>query len=248
MPRDTDTTRRGFFKLCLSLATLFTTQPSLALAQQGQLKRYKRVKLVDNEGRPIRTSDLLIGENYLFHYPYVTTPCFLLNLGKPSIGGTQLKTANGQDYKWQGGVGSHHSIVAFSAICSHKMSHPARSVSFINYRHDGANFVDSADRKTQREQIIYCCSENSVYDPAQGARVLGGPAPQPLASVLLEYDETDDALYATGIHGGDMFDKFLTEFAMRLSLEYGTTDIRKLVTDTSTTTPLADYCQNQVLC
>lgn len=33
------------------------------------------------------------------------------------------------------GVGPGASIVAFSAICAHRMSYPTRNVSFIDYRH-----------------------------------------------------------------------------------------------------------------
>ena len=45
-------------------------------------------------------------------------------------------------------------------------------------------------------QAIHCCAEHSVYDPASGARVVSGPAPQPLAAILLEYDAGQDTLAA----------------------------------------------------
>lgn len=128
------------------------------------------------------------------------------------------------------------------------MSHPAREVSFINYRHAPARFKDKAERPVQRAQVIYCCSEKSVYDPAQGARVLGGPAKQPLAAILLEQDPTDGTLYAAGADGGAMFDRFFREFGFRLALEYRTRDIRALARATATVVLLADYCRNQVLC
>ena len=136
----------------------------------------------------INVSALEIGETYLFHYPYVSTPCFLINLGRPVQPGKQLRTRDGQRYRWQGGAGPERSIVAFSAICAHKMSHPAPTVSFINYRHDAVKFRNSQDAIEQRSGVIYCCSERSVYDPASGGRVLGGPAPQPLAAIELDYD------------------------------------------------------------
>ena len=49
--------------------------------------------------------------------------------------------------------------------------------------------------------MIHCCSEHSEYDPATGARVLGGPAPQPLSAILLEHDKSNDYLYAVGTLG-----------------------------------------------
>ena len=43
-------------------------------------------------------------------------------------------------------------MVAFSAICAHKMSHPAPSVSFINYRHGEVKFRNSNDEIEQRSR------------------------------------------------------------------------------------------------
>lgn len=248
MSRDPRFNRRSFVKLCASAIAMVTASPSILAQKNAMLHRYRRVKLVDTFDRPIKVAALKEGENYLFHYPYVSTPCFLLNLGKATAKETVLHTEDGATYRWRGGVGPKRSVVAFSAICAHKMTHPARSVSFINYRHKNVRFMDSRKKLTERSQVIYCCSEKSVYDPAEGARVLGGPAPQPLAAILLEYDDENDALYAAGAYGGDLFEKFLTEFSFRLQLEYRTTNIRDEVTRSATVMPLGDYCQTQVLC
>jgi Rieske Fe-S protein len=121
--------------------------------------------------------------SYVFHYPYVTTPCFLIDLGAPAEAGAELETSDGRPYRWTGGVGPGRSIVAFSAICAHRMSYPTRNVSFIDYRHKPMNTEAAGDDWWSRGQVIYCCSEGSVYDPSDGARVLAGPAPQPLAAV-----------------------------------------------------------------
>jgi Rieske Fe-S protein len=217
------------------------------LAQpQALLRRYQRVRLVDGSERPVTASDLKVGENYLFHYPYISTPCFLLNLGK-AADGARLRTEDGEQYHWQGGVGPQRAVVAFSAICAHKMSHPAREVSFINYRHQQVAFENARKQVSQRAQVIYCCSEKSVYDPTEGARVLGGPAKQPLTAIVLESDERG-VLHAVGTIGGEMFDRFFREFAARLAIEFRTRDVRKLVTGTAAVTPLAEYCRNQILC
>ena len=58
-------------------------------------------------------------------------------------------------------------------------------------------------------------------DPAQGGRVLAGPAPQPLAAVLLEWDARTDLLHAVGTQGGEMFDAFFEKYAFRLEMELG---------------------------
>ena len=239
-------TRRGFVRLCASAVALISAMPS-ALAQPGaRLRRYQRARLVDVNDRPITSESLAVGENYLFHYPFLATPCFLLNLGRAAMP-TQLKTEDGQTYQWQGGVGPGRSVVAFSAICAHKMSHPARTVSFINYRHERVRYQDSGERPAEQAQVIYCCSEKSVYDPAQGARVLGGPARQPLAAIVLEED-ADGALHAVGTFGGEMFERFFREFGMRLTLEHGTSKIRTPVAGSAQVMRLADYSDKQMRC
>ena len=241
--------RRGFVKLCASAVASITANAELLAADKQQIKRYGRVVLIDPYTRePVRATSLEVGEAYLFHYPFVTTPCFLIDLGKSVTPKNDLKTRTGDDYQWQGGAGANASVVAFSAICAHQMSHPAPSVSFINYRHGEVSFRNSADEIEQRSGVIYCCSENSVYDPANGARVLGGPAPQPLAAIELDYDADQDALYATATVGGEMFDRFFSNFHDRLVLQYGRTDIDQVLSVSSELVKLKDYTRNQVGC
>lgn len=246
MSQDRDPPRRRFVKLCASLIAAAGVSPALLAGADNIARRYHRARLVDTEGRPVTPSKLEVGENYLFHYPYVSTPCFLLDLGKPTRAKATLVTESGERYEWSGGIGPNRSVVAFSAICAHKMSHPARQVSFINYRHEPVRYTDGK-QSVQRSQVIYCCSEKSVYDPLDGARVLSGPAKQPLAAILLE-QAPDGGLVAVGTYGGEMFDRFFREFGFRLALELETSDIRAEVRDTATVMPLAEYCRTQVLC
>lgn len=243
---DSEYTRRGFVRMCASAIALITASPGLLARTDLPLRRYARVQLVDHEGRPISAKHLKVGENYIFHYPYLATPCFLLSLGTPTKAAT-LRTEDGQEYRWNAGVGPNRSVVAFAAICAHRMTHPAHQVSFINYRHDTATFLDKDDEASKRAHVIYCCSEKSVYDPVDGARVLGGPAKQPLTAIVLEQDKHGD-LYAIGTLGGELYDKFFEKFSTRLSLEFRTTDIRRPVTNTATVVTLAQYCRNQILC
>ncbi len=248
MSTDSAMSRRGFVKLCTSAIALVSASPNLLAQPDAAPRRYPRARLVDAHNQPITAERLDTGESYLFHYPYVSTPCFLINLGRPAAAGAPLSTEDGRAYRWEGGVGPQRSIVAFSAICAHKMSHPARAVSFINYRHQAVTFKDGGQRVTQRPQVIYCCSERSVYDPADGARVLGGPARQPLAAILLEEDRRDGSLHATGAYGGELFERFFREFGFRLALDLRIADVRAPVSATTTVVPLTEFCQNQVLC
>lgn len=241
--------RRGFVKMCATAVAGVTASPQLLGEGAEQYHRYARSALVDpHTSEPVSAASLEVGETYLFHYPYISTPCFLIDLGKTVPGNSNLKTSEGRHYRWQGGVGARRSIVAFSAICAHKMTHPAKSVSFINYRHEPVRFRNSDDRIEERSGVIYCCSESSVYDPASGCRVLGGPAPQPLAAIELEHDPATDALYATGTIGGEMFASYFRKFHDRLVLEHGRTDIDSALADTTVLMRLSEFTANEISC
>ncbi|MDH5265581.1 MAG: (2Fe-2S)-binding protein [Betaproteobacteria bacterium] len=205
--------RRDFVKLCAASAAT-TTLPTAADAATLTARLYRRALLVDERGEPIRAGALRVGVNYVFEYPFAATPCFLLRLAKPAAGGIDLRTEGGHAYRWEGGVGPGKAIVAYSAICAHKLTYPTRQVSFIGYR-DGPSPVAGPGK------VITCCSDRSVYDPSAGARVVAGPAPQPLATILLEHDAAKDQLVATGTFGGEMFEQFFQKFGFRLQLEMG---------------------------
>ena len=240
--------RRKFVKYCAAAVAAVSSSSCMLTRESATVQRFHRAQLVDIKGRPFTLDQLEPGHCHIFHYPYVGTPCFLLNLGQPTNGGALLQTENGQNYKWHGGVGPDRSVVAFSAICAHLMNYPAPQVSFINYRHNETAFRDHSEQDVKKSQVIYCCSEYSVYDPADGARVLGGPAPQPLAAIQLEYDNNDDGLYAVGAYGGQLFEKFVKEFSLKLVLELERTDVESLVKETTKVYPLDKYTRNQVLC
>jgi arsenite oxidase small subunit len=205
--------RRDFVKLCAASAAA-TSLPTAADAATLKARMYRRVLLVDERAQPIRSDSLRAGVNYVFEYPFAATPCFLLRLPKPASGGIDLKTEAGGTYRWEGGVGPDRTIVAYSAICAHKLTYPTRQVSFIGYR-------DAPSPVAGSGKVITCCSDRSVYDPAAGARVVAGPAPQPLATILLEHDAKQDEFTAAGTFGGEMFEKFFQRFGFRLELEMG---------------------------
>lgn len=232
--------RRAFVKTC-TLGAGLIAGGGLALAGDTRVQTYQRVQLLAPDSMPLRAPDLVAGEQYVFHYPFPATPCFLLDLGRPLAGRNGLATEAGSQYDWPGGVGPHASIVAYSAICAHKMAHPTRSISYISYRKPR----NDTDPDTG---VISCCAENSLYDPAAGAAVLDGPAPQPLAAILLEHDPADDTLYALGTLGGEMFQRFFSEFGMRLSLENPSRDERTPLSDAVRVMPLADFSGNVVRC
>ena len=205
--------RREFVTACAAAAG-GAALPDISDAANLSARMYKRAKLVDEKGAPIRLAQLDAGRNYVFDYPYSSTPCFLLRLRTPATAGADLKTETGFTYHWAGGVGAAKDVVAYSAICAHKLTYPTKQVSFIGYR-------DDPSPVTGKGRVIACCSDRSVYDPAAGARVVSGPAPQPLATILLEHDAKADEVWAVGTFGGEMFAEFFRKFEFRLQLEMG---------------------------
>ncbi len=230
--------RRRFISAC---AVSAVTASMSSLAQENAKPRfYGRARLVDPNGRPLRVAALAANRNYIFHYPFAGTPCFLLNLGKPAKARASLKTADAKSYEWQGGVGPGASIVAYSAICAHKLTYPTRDISFISYRAE-------ASVQNRFSQVIHCCSEHSQYDPAEGGKVLAGPAPQPLAAILLDHDGVRDELHAVGTLGGEMFSDFFSKFEFRLAVEHGG-KAQSAVEGACVVRELTQYCRQQVKC
>ena len=203
-------------------------------------RAYERARLVDVHGAPVRARALVAETNYLFHYPFAGTPCFLLNLGRAVGAPSTLRREDGATYAWQGGVGPLRAIVAFSAICAHKLAYPTRDVSFIRYQPQRSATSDA--------RVIHCCADHSVYDPADGARVLAGPAPQPLAAILLDYDAAADELAAVGTAGTEQFDAFFTKYEFRLAIEHGQGKARRPVGATTVVSELAQYCKQTIQC
>ena len=217
------------------------TLPAIPAAwAQATPRRHARARLVDVHGRPLVPADLATETNYLFHYPFAATPCLLLKFPRPVAAQAELAKQDGSAYAWQGGVGRDRNIVAFSAICAHKLAYPTREVSFIRYQRERSS--------TSGAQVIHCCADHSVYDPVAGARVVSGPAPQPLAAIVLEHDAAEDALYATGTVGAEQFDAFFDKYRLKLVLEYGDGKARRPVAGTVVVRELANYCRATIQC
>jgi len=229
--------RREFVSFCVASAAAAAAP---AVAADSQPRLYSRARLVDAKGAPILGKSIPPERNLIFNYPYAATPCFLLNLGRPAAAATHLQTANKQSYAWHGGVGASRSIVAYSAICAHKLTYPTKDISFISYRAEKS-------ARNRFGSVIHCCSEHSQYDPAEGARVVAGPAPQPLAAILLEHDSGTDQLYAVGTLGGEMFNEFFDKYAFKLQMELGN-GARDTAGSACVVRPLEDYCRQQVKC
>ncbi len=239
--------RRDFIKLCSSAGVALACGGAAALAApQAPAQAFPRALLVDTQGEPLRPEALPSGQAQIFFYPYRSTPCFLLDLGEALPGGAELQTETGVPYRWQGGVGPNRSVVAFSAICAHKLTHPSPMVSFIGYREQPVGFVNRAQQVERRGHVIQCCSEHSLYDPKRGAAVISGPAPQPLAAIELAF--VDGAFHATGVYGGDLFARYFEQFGDRLQLEYAGDGYAEPAGEQCVVQPMEGYTRNLIRC
>jgi Rieske Fe-S protein len=222
------------------MAAAGVLSPSLAQAANFVKKSYGKVKLVDASGAPIKASAVPTDQALVFHYPLASTPAFLINLGE-SVAGEKVNAEDGKNYDWEGGVGPKKAVVAYSAICSHVYAHPEKNMSMIAY--DPKSTATSGQAK-----CIVCCVHGSVYDATKGAKVLHGPAPHPLASIVLEHDASDDSLYATEMIGSSAIHDMFAAYKMDLIKEYGAANLNKQVTGSVKTIPLSEFSKSVITC
>jgi len=202
-------------------------------ARAGSYTDFPKVRLTDAHGAPLKASALAKDEAYVFHFPFRSLPCFLIKLGKPASGLQQLTSESGS-YTWPGGVGKDRSLVAYVAVCTHQLVYPAKQGSEIRYA-AGSSAVAG------KPGMIVCCAHNSVFDPATGAQRLSGEARDPLLPVRLEYDSAKDALYASGLAGTQLVERFFNTYKRELIAEYGPGVYREPVGDTAAAVPLGKY-------
>jgi Rieske Fe-S protein len=229
--------RRDLMRQAACVAGAWVASNALPVVVAGEVQRHPRSLLVDSHGNPWLARQLKQGEAFLFNYPYTVSPVFLIAF-EQELKPVELVTKNKQRYAAPGGVGPNRSIVAFSAICAHKLMYPKPAISFIGLRTGG---------RGEPAHVIHCCGDNSRYDPLHGARVIDGPAPQPLAAVLLEWDSRSDHLHAVGTRGGEMFDAFFEKYSQQLELEIGSS-LRKPSGATVVVQPAASYSANWYSC
>ncbi|MEK9721408.1 MAG: (2Fe-2S)-binding protein, partial [Quisquiliibacterium sp.] len=193
--------------------------------------------LVDAQDRPIKASTIKPDEPMVFTYPFAATPAFLVAL-KQVPEPLPVKAGEKGEYLSLEGVGPNRNIVAYSAICTHRMMFPTAQISFINVRPGTGD---------EPSQVIHCCGDNSRYDPAKGARVLSAPAPAPLAMVKLQWRASDDSRHAVGVLGADMFKPFFEKYAFRLNMEMGRR-ARSACGDTTQTILATRYSRQRQFC
>jgi hypothetical protein len=78
--------------------------------------------------------------------------------------------------------------------------------------------------------------------------VVSGPAPQPLAAILLDYDAATDGLAALGTIGAEQFDAFFQKYDFKLTMEYGQGNARRPIGTTTVVRELTQYCRQTIQC
>ena len=111
----------------------------------------------------------------VFNYPLDDEPNVLVKLGQQALGG----------------VGPDGDIVAFSVVCQHLGC-------VVGFQAPGESPSCNPSFKASGP-VGYCCCHGSTYDFANGAKVIGGPAPRPQPQVRLEYDSSTGDIYAVGM-------------------------------------------------
>ena len=203
--------RRDFFKFTGTSALAVAIAPSLITtelrAENGNLfKTYEKVQLKDADGNPLKASALVEEETYVFNYPHVATPALLVNLKTPTQKDVKLTAVDGTEYVFKGGHGAKGTIVAYSAICPHQLTHPQPEMSMFFYTPESGKTL-----AYDKGGVMVCTSHLSAFEPKRGGERVGGPADQGLAQIVLEID-ADDNLWAVAVLGPDKFDEYFKAF------------------------------------
>ncbi len=222
--------RRNFLRLSATSAMAVAIAPSLITqklyAQDGSLfQTFEKVQLKDAEGNPIKAAALPSEENFVFNYPYVATPAIMVNLATPTEKDVKLKTEDGTEYVYRGGVGAKGTIVAYSAICPHQLTHPQPEMSMFQYVEEKGKTL-----AYDKGGVFVCTSHLSAFEPKQGGKVVGGPANEGLASIILEID-AEDNIWAVAVLGPVKFQAYFDAFQDEFKKFYGNKrEAKKLIT------------------
>ncbi|MGC9352111.1 Rieske 2Fe-2S domain-containing protein [Sulfurovum mangrovi] len=207
--------RRSFLKITGASAMAVVIAPSLITqrlyAEDGLslYESYEKVQLKDAEGNPLKASALTVEENYVFNFPHIATPCILVDLGRPANTNVKLKADDGTEYIFKGGLGKNNSIVAYSAICPHQMTHPTPDDSFFQYLERKGKTL--ALPKAEEAGVFVCSSHLSAFDPVNGGKAIAGPATEGLTQIVLEIDDNDE-IWAVGALGPNRFHDYMDAF------------------------------------
>jgi len=185
LPAEIIPTKTQIQTATVTVTSTVGTQPSIQSSTESTAKSSTTASSTSSGPFPsikvANISDLTGGKTVTFNYPLEETPNLLVKLGE----------------KAENGVGPDADIVAFSQICQH--------LGCI-YGFVAAGESPSCDNTYKASGPVgYCCCHGSAYDLANGAKVLGGPAPRPVPQVILSCDDSTGDIYATGMSPPTIF-------------------------------------------
>jgi arsenite oxidase small subunit len=173
-----DESRRDFLKVAATLST------ALALAGIASVMKAVVIPAVPSGSEStaptfprVKVSslgELATGMAVIFNYPLDDEPNIMVKLGK----------------KATGGVGPDGDIVAFSQVCQH--------LGCIYGFVPAGSSPPCKSSYVATTPVGYCCCHGTVYDFADGAKVLAGPSPNAQPQVTLEVDASGD-VFAVGM-------------------------------------------------
>ncbi|MDA4113527.1 MAG: Rieske 2Fe-2S domain-containing protein [Thaumarchaeota archaeon] len=189
---DLDKDRRTFLKATVvasaalavggiaALSKTITT-PGEAQASSTTAVTFPRVQVKDiTSGLLATVNNLVTNASLNFYYPLDNEANIMVKLG--------VAVPNG--------VGPDGDIIAYSDICQHLGCNPG----FVAAgKSPPCNPAYSA-----KGPEMYCCCHGSIYDMADNAKVIGGPAPYPVPRVILEVDSSGN-IFATGMTGPTIY-------------------------------------------
>jgi len=220
--------RRNFLQLSATTAMAVAIAPSLITqklyAEDGSLfQTFEKVQLKNADGNALKSATLITEENYVFMYPHAATPAIMVNLTSAAEKNIKLMAEDGTEYIFNGGTGSKGTLVAYSAICPHQLTHPQKSMSMFQY-------VDEKGKTLSYDKggVFVCTSHLSAFEPKKGGKVVSGPAKQGLAQIVLEID-ADDNIWAVAVLGPVKFQDFFDAFKQDLKAVYGRRGAKKLI-------------------
>ena len=234
--------RRSFLGACalLSGAALART----ASPPDAPPRLYARTRLVDDARRAAaRRRDRGATRTTCSSIPYAATPCFLLRLGAPVATGAALRRQDGTAYAWQRRRGAR-------ARAGLRSPRSARTSSRIRRARCRSSATSASARRRRAAHVIHCCADHSVYDPAEGARVVAGPAPQPLAAIVLEHDRARDGCTRSARWAPSSSTRSSRSTGIKLALEYGSTAKRARAGRRArpSCASSSTYCRNTIQC
>jgi arsenite oxidase small subunit len=125
-------------------------------------------------------SSLQVNQPVYFNYPLDDEPSILVMLGSSVTDG----------------AGPNNDIIAFSQVCQHL------GCIYAFLPPGGSPKCNSSYKAS--EPLGYCCCHGSVYDFANDAAVISGPAPRPVPRVVLDVDASGN-IYAVGMSGANIY-------------------------------------------